>query len=86
MFDFLDWIDFLFQGEHLLFSINISYYLGLHADNSLHSFPLSGLFILNEVFGILQVFNEASKLYIELFPSAGFRVRCLRGSVGFGVR
>ena len=55
----------------MLFSINISYYLGLHSDNSLHSFPLSGLFILNEVFGVLWVFNEASKeLYIELFPYA----------------
>ena len=69
----------------MLFSINISYYLGLRADSLLHSFPLSGLFILNEVFGVLRVFNEASKLYIELFPSAGFRVRCSRGSVGFGV-
>ena len=51
----------------MLFSINISYYLSLHADNSLHSFPLSSLFIPNEVFDVLWVFNKASKkLYIEL--------------------
>lgn len=51
-----------------MFFVYISYYFDLQVDILRHSFPLNGLFILIKVFGILLVFNEASKkLYIDQF-------------------
>ena len=60
----LIWISLHWHQQNSHFSINAAYYLHWHADNLLHSFLWSCLFILNQIFDILMIFNETSRFCI----------------------